>query len=71
MTSNLQALLRQDSEVTDKVHVPSHLTKKVEVAISVLPTTPLLRGIGLEVVLNGFLHVFEQKEVKYYNYEQN
>lgn len=61
VVSNLQTLLRQESDIADSSLLAIHLLKKVEVATSVLPTTPALRGVALEALLTTFKFYFTHR----------
>ena len=61
VVSNLQTLLRQDSDIADPSLLATHLLKKVEVAVAILPTTPALRGVALEALLSTFKFYFTHR----------
>lgn len=61
--SNLQILLREDSELADSKLMGAHLLK-VDAAIQVIRTTPTLRGVAMESLSQAILFHFRHREVR-------
>ena len=57
VVTNLQILLRQDTDVHDPGLLGDHLGKKVQAAITTLPTVPALRGVALDALTSAFLYL--------------
>ena len=63
VVSNLQILLREDSELADSSLMGAHRLK-VEAAIQVIQTTPTLRGVAMESLSQAILLLFKHKDVR-------